>query len=63
MEFPTIFYKSPGPHSGNGGTYGTIGVESAEQAEKLKAEGWKASYAELCEPKSDKLLAPGQAKK
>lgn len=63
MEFPTIFYKTPGKFSGNGGTYDTIGVEDKDQAEKLKAEGWKASYAEICDPKSDKIASLSQAKK
>ena len=42
MEFPTIFYKTPGPHHApkGKGTYAYIGVENQESADALLKEGW-----------------------
>lgn len=51
MDFPTIFYRSPGPNQGNGHTWDSIGVPDAASAVDLLAKGWVATYAELVEPK------------
>jgi hypothetical protein len=58
MEFPTILYRKPGPFPGPGMTYNTIGANDVEQAEKLMAEGWKATFAELLEAKAVELVTP-----
>lgn len=54
MSYPTIFYKTPGPFSGNGHTYATIGVKDADQAKELLAQGWFATYPEATAPKAPK---------
>jgi len=51
MEFPTIFYRSPGSNQGNGHTWDSIGVPDAAAAADLLAQGWVSTYADLVEPK------------
>ncbi len=53
MEFPTIFYRKPGPYAGPGMTYDTIGVTDSAQAVALIDQGWKATFAELLETPPD----------
>lgn len=57
IEFPTMFYRSPGPHAGKGITFDTIGVEDAAETVALLESGWVASYAELVEPKTEEAPA------
>lgn len=62
MEFPTIFYRSPGPNQGNGHTWDSIGVPDSAAAVDLLAQGWVATYAELVEPKIEaKATNPEEA--
>ncbi len=44
-QFPTILYKTPGPHKKpRGGTYKTTGAADQEQFDALIDKGWFASY-------------------
>lgn len=47
MQFPTLVYKSPGPHKKpRGKTYAYRGAADQEEFDRLTGEGWAASYAE-----------------
>jgi hypothetical protein len=58
-DFPTIVYKTPGPHAGPPGkTYASKGVKTAaELAEALKA-GWHRTLPEACGLKAPEAPAP-----
>ena len=44
-DFPTILYRTPGPHKKpRGGTYATKGAADQEQFDMLIAKGWFPSY-------------------
>lgn len=44
-DFPTIMYKTPGPHrKPRGGTYAYTGAADQEEFDALIAKGWFASY-------------------
>lgn len=44
MEFPTLLYKTPGPHRRPGiGTYKYVGCADAAEYERLRAQGWHPS--------------------
>jgi hypothetical protein len=44
-QFPTILYKTPGPHrKPRGGTYKTTGAADQEQFDALLKQGWFPSY-------------------
>jgi hypothetical protein len=46
-DFPTILYKTPGPHKKpRGGTYKTTGAADKEQFDALLKQGWFPSYEE-----------------
>lgn len=40
MEFPTLFYRCPGPHQRPGGTFSYRGIKSESEAQAAIAEGW-----------------------
>ena len=44
-DFPTILYRTPGPHrKPRGGTYKTIGAADQEAFDDLTSKGWFPSY-------------------
>ena len=44
-DFPTILYRTPGPHKKpRGGTYKTIGAADQEAFDDLTSKGWFPSY-------------------
>ena len=46
-SFPTILYKTPGPHKKpRGGTYKTTGAADKAEFDALLKQGWFASYEE-----------------
>ena len=46
-DFPTILYRTPGPHrKPRGGTYKTIGAADQAEFDALIAKGWYPSYEE-----------------
>ena len=46
-SFPTILYKTPGPHrKPRGGTYAYRGADDQETFDALLAKGWFPSYEE-----------------
>jgi hypothetical protein len=46
-DFPTILYKTPGPHKKpRGGTYKTTGASDKEEFDALLKQGWFPSYEE-----------------
>ena len=46
-DFPTIMYRTPGPHKKpRGGTYAYRGAADQAEFDALKAKGWFASYEE-----------------
>jgi hypothetical protein len=52
--FPTIVYRTPGPFSGNGFTYATLGVNDADALKAALTAGWHPTLPDACAPK----LAP-----
>ena len=46
-DFPTILYKTPGPHKKpRGGTYKTTGAADKAEFDELLKKGWFPSYEE-----------------
>lgn len=46
-DFPTIMYRTPGPHKKpRGGTYATKGAADKAEFDALIAKGWFPSYEE-----------------
>jgi hypothetical protein len=44
-DFPTIMYRTPGPHKKpRGGTYAYKGASDQAEFDELLAKGWSASY-------------------
>lgn len=49
-DFPTIVYRCPGPHWGPPGTtYGSVGVNTADELAARLAEGYHRSIPEAAE--------------
>lgn len=49
-DFPTIVYRCPGPHWGPPGTtYGSVGVNTADELAARLAEGYHCSIPEAAE--------------
>lgn len=47
--FPTIVYRSGGPHAGPPGhTYSSLGVDGAPALEAVLEDGWQPSLAKAC---------------
>lgn len=62
-DFPTIVYRCPGPHWGPPGTtYGSVGVNNADELAARLAEGYHRSIPEAAEAffaaKAPKPAAP-----
>lgn len=51
-DFPTIVYKTPGPFSGNGFTYATLGVKDASGLKAALDAGWHRTLPEAAAPKA-----------
>jgi hypothetical protein len=45
-DFPTMVYRTPGPHAAPKGTYGYMGVADHAEYDAALADGWFASIAE-----------------
>jgi hypothetical protein len=59
VSFPTMLYRSPGPHKKpSGGTYSFIGAKTQEEFDEKLAAGWFASSAEAIEAAGDKATQP-----
>jgi hypothetical protein len=52
VDFPTILYRVPGAHSGNGFTYDYAGALDQKAADALKAQGWHETLADAVSPPS-----------
>jgi hypothetical protein len=50
-DFPTMVYRTPGPHAAPKGTYGYMGVADHAEYDAAIADGWFASIAEAMEGK------------
>lgn len=55
-DFPTIVYKTPGPYSGNGFTYATLGVKDADALKSALAAGWHRTLPEAAAPKAKPVV-------
>ena len=51
-DFPTMVYRTPGPHAAPKGTYGYMGVADQAEYDAALADGWFASIAEAMEGKA-----------
>jgi hypothetical protein len=57
--FPTMLYRSPGPHSKpSGGTYSYTGAKTQEEFDEKLAAGWLPSSAEAVTAAGDKATTP-----
>lgn len=68
MDFPTLFYRSPGVHNAGGtATYDYIAVPDEERAEALIEEGWHSTLPGAldvhAEEPSDRALLETEAKR
>jgi hypothetical protein len=61
--FPTILYKTPGPHKKpRGGTYKTTGAADKAEFDALLKKGWFPSYEEAAAGKeADKIIDAAEA--
>jgi hypothetical protein len=50
LSFPTIVYRVPGAHSGDGYTYDYAGALDQKAYDALKAQGWHATLPEAVSP-------------
>jgi len=59
VQFPTLVYRSPGPHAGPAGSkgYAFEGVKDAEQLAKFEAAGWSLSFDEAINGKPAPVVA------
>jgi hypothetical protein len=51
MDFPTILYRCPGPHSRPGGTYALLPVADAQALAEAEQAGWRRTMPEAIEGK------------
>jgi hypothetical protein len=57
-DFPTILYKTPGPHKKpRGGTYKTTGAADKTEFDALLKQGWFPSYEEAVAGKTAAKIA------
>lgn len=57
--FPTMLYRSPGPHKlPAGGTYFYIGAQTQEEFDEKIEAGWFASSEQAIEAAGDKATTP-----
>jgi len=67
MEFPTLLYKSPGPHQHQGMSYKYVGCRDEEHLAELTEQGWHASIEEAAgglvqaEPRKRGRTAKGES--
>jgi len=55
-DFPTIMYKTPGPHRKTGGTYDIIGADDLKAFNANLAKGWFPSFEDALADKSAKKI-------
>lgn len=62
-DFPTILYKTPGPHKKpRGGTYKTTGAADKAEFDALLKKGWFPSYEEAAAGKiAGKIIEAAEA--
>ncbi len=62
-DFPTILYKTPGPHKKpRGGTYKTTGAADKAEFDALLKKGWFPSYEEaVAGQAADKIIEAAEA--
>jgi len=62
-DFPTILYKTPGPHKKpRGGTYKTTGAADKAEFDELLKKGWFPSYEEAAAGKAaGKIIEAAEA--
>ena len=62
-SFPTILYKTPGPHKKpRGGTYKTTGAADKAEFDELLKKGWFPSYEEAAAGKiAGKIIEAAEA--
>ena len=58
MEFPTILYRCPGPHSRPGGTYALLPVADAQALAEAEQDGWFRSMPEAIAGKPIPKIEP-----
>lgn len=51
-DFPTMVYRTPGPHAAPKGTYGYKGVVDQAEYDAALADGWFASIIEAMDGKA-----------
>ena len=62
-DFPTILYRTPGPHKKpRGGTYKTTGAADKAEFDELLKKGWFPSYEEAAAGKiAGKIIEAAEA--
>lgn len=55
MNFPTLVYRTPGPHFAATGTYDYRGVTSPDDLEEAVAHGWFKSLPEAIAGKHEEV--------
>jgi len=62
-DFPTIVYRTPGPHKKpRGKTYAYRGAADKAEFDALIAKGWSASYEEaIAEKRADAIIEKAEA--
>jgi hypothetical protein len=62
-DFPTILYRTPGPHKKpRAGTYAYTGAADLNEFDALTAKGWFPSYEEAAASKmASKIVAAAEA--
>jgi len=62
-DFPTIVYRTPGPHKKpRGGTYAYRGAADQAEFDALLGRGWFPSYEDaVAGKKADKIVAAAEA--
>ncbi len=58
MEFPTLLYRCPGPHSRPGGTYALLPVADAQALADAEQAGWCRTLPEAIAGKPTQKVEP-----
>lgn len=58
MDFPTILYRCPGPHSRPGGSYALLPVADAQALAEAEQVGWFRTMPEAIEGRTAQKAEP-----